>query len=71
MTKSRTMTFEQAVEALELRLPITKVPINARVLLNILKEDIILAATRPGSWKGANMLQVLQTHGILNNHRNQ
>ena len=71
MTKSRTMTFEQAVEALELRLPITKVPINARVLLNILKEDIIQAIERPDSWKGANMLQVLQTHGILNNHRNQ
>jgi len=61
------MTYEQAVKALELRLPITKVPINARVLLDTLKDDVILAVERPGSWEGANMLQVLQAHGFFNN----
>jgi len=61
------MTYEQAVKALELRLPITKVPISARVLLDTLKEDVILAVERPGSWEGANMLQVLQSHGFFNN----
>jgi hypothetical protein len=62
------MTFEQAVKALELRLPITKVPISARVLLNTLKEDVILAAKRPGSWEGANMRDVLRCHGFLKDY---
>jgi hypothetical protein len=62
------MTFEQAVKALELRLPITKVPISARVLLATLKEDVILAAKRPGSWEGANMRDVLRCHGFLKDY---
>jgi hypothetical protein len=62
------MTYEQAVKALELRLPITKVPISARVLLNTLKEDVILAAKRPGSWEGANMRDVLRCHGFLKDY---
>jgi hypothetical protein len=61
------MTFEQAVKELELRLPFTKVPISAQVLLDTLKEDVILAVERPGSWEGANMLQVLSAHGFFNN----
>ena len=71
MTSKRRMTFEQAVQALDLRLPITKVPVNARVLLDTLKEDVILAATRPGSWEGANMHEVLRCHGFFLNHKNQ
>jgi hypothetical protein len=47
--------------------PEFKVPISARVLLSTLKEDVILAVERPGSWEGANMLQVLQAHGFFNN----
>ena len=62
------MTYEQAVKALELRLPITKVPISARVLLDTLKEDVILAAKRPGSWEGANMRDVLRCHGFLKDY---
>jgi hypothetical protein len=62
------MTFEQAVKALELRLPITKVPISAQVLLDTLKEDVILAAKRPGSWEGANMRDVLRCHGFLKDY---
>jgi hypothetical protein len=60
------MTFEQAVKALELRLPFTKVPISAQVLLDTFKDDVVLAVERPGSWEGANMLQVLQSHGFFN-----
>jgi hypothetical protein len=62
------MTYEQAVKALELRLPITKVPISARVLLATLKEDVILAVERPGSWEGANMRDVLRCHGFLKDY---
>ena len=60
------MTFEQAVKALDLRLPFTKVPVSAKVLLDTLKEDVILAVERPGSWEGANMRQVLISHGFFN-----
>lgn len=31
--------------------------------LAMLAEDLALTATRPGSWEGANMLQVLCSHG--------
>jgi hypothetical protein len=43
------------------------VPISAQVLLDTLKEDVILAVERPGSWEGANMLQALSAHGFFNN----
>ena len=60
------MTFEQAVKTLELKLPDSNVPVSAQFLLDTLKEDVVLAAQRPGSWEGANMLHVLQAHGFLN-----
>lgn len=34
-------------------------------LLEMLLEDAALVVTRPGSWEGANMAQVLQSHGYL------
>lgn len=59
------MTFEQAVEALGLVDPITREPLPAEELLEILKEDVVLAVERPGSWEGANMLEVLVSHGFM------
>lgn len=32
-------------------------------LLAMLAEDAAMVITRPGSWEGANMAQVLQSHG--------
>ncbi len=59
------MTFEEAVRKLELRHPLTKESINANELLTILKEDVIYAVDRPGSWEGSNMLTVLESHGFF------
>ncbi len=60
------MKFGEAVKSLELRDPVTKKPVTASELLAILKEDVVLSVERPGSWEGANMLAVLQSHGFLN-----
>ncbi|MBU0991541.1 MAG: hypothetical protein KJ737_03515 [Proteobacteria bacterium] len=60
------MTFEEAVIKLKLRQPITKRRILAQELLSILKEDVIDAADRPGSWEGSKMLSILEAHGFLN-----
>ena len=60
------MTFAQAIKELDLRHPVTGKPITAHELIDFLKEDVIYAATRPGSWEGANMLQVFFAHGFLN-----
>jgi hypothetical protein len=59
------MTFEQAVKQLAMTHPFTKEPVNAAALIEILKEDVILAVDRPGSWEGSNMLQVLTCHGFF------
>jgi hypothetical protein len=34
-------------------------------LTQMLLEDASLIITRPGSWEGANMMQVLQSHGYF------
>jgi hypothetical protein len=57
-------TFGQAVKALELTWPGTDERVTAKALLEVLKEDVILAVERPGSWEGANMHQVLRCHGF-------
>ncbi len=59
------MKYEDAVKALSLKYPFTKEPITPCELINILKEDVVLAVERPGSWEGANMLVVLQSHGFF------
>lgn len=59
------MRYTEAVKALQLTDPVTKKPITAKELTAILKDDIVLAVERPGSWEGANMLQVLFCHGFL------
>lgn len=62
------MTFEQAVKELALICPFTEKPMDAKELIDTLKNDVIEAARRPGSWEGHNMRQVLQSHGFLNHH---
>ncbi len=59
------MKFGEAVKLLELRDPITEKPVTAGELLAILKEDVVYAAARPGSWEGANMYEVLMCHGFF------
>ena len=61
------MTFVTAVKELGLKHPITEEPVTPRELIDILKEDVVYCVTRPGSWEGANMLNVLQSHGFFNN----
>jgi len=60
------MTFEEAVRKLDLKQPITARRVSPQELLSILKEDLIHAAERPGSWEGSNMLTVLESHGFFN-----
>jgi hypothetical protein len=59
------MTFIEAVKELELKHPETCKPVTPRELIDILKEDVVYAVTRPGSWEGSNMLIVLQCHGFF------
>ena len=59
------MTFIKAVKDLGLTHPITEKLVTPRELIEILKEDVVYAVTRPGSWEGSNMLMVLQSHGFF------
>jgi hypothetical protein len=59
------MTFAGAVKELGLKHPMTERPVTPRELIDILKEDVVYAVVRPGSWEGSNMLTVLQSHGFL------
>jgi hypothetical protein len=61
------MKYGEAVKALQLTDPNTKKPITAKELTTILKDDVVLSVTRPGSWEGSNMLQVLTCHGFFIN----
>lgn len=38
-------------------------PLTVAMLIAMLAEDVVLVVTRPGSWEGANMAQVLSSHG--------
>lgn len=38
-------------------------PLTIEKLAAMLLEDVALAERRPGSWEGANMLNVLTSHG--------
>lgn len=38
-------------------------PLDMKALAWMLLEDVALAVRRPGSWEGANMRQVLASHG--------
>jgi hypothetical protein len=62
------MTFIQAVKALELKDPMTKEPVSPSALIAILKDDVVLAVERPGSWEGSNMRDVLRCHGFLKDY---
>lgn len=37
--------------------------LDIKSLAEMLMEDVMLAVKRPGSWEGANMLEVLSSHG--------
>ena len=65
------MTFEQAVKKLALTLPISKQPVQAKALIDILKQDVIRAAVWPDCTEGQGMLEILSRHGFLNNRENQ
>jgi len=60
------MTFEEAVKVLCLTSPFTEEPLTPEELTDVLKDDVVLAVKRPGSWEGANMLAVLVCHGFFN-----
>jgi hypothetical protein len=38
-------------------------PLTLQRLLDMVAEDVGLSVTRPGSWEGANMRDVLRSHG--------
>ncbi len=59
------MTFVEAVKELDLKQPMTDKPVTPRELIDILKQDVVYAVSRPGSWEGSNMLTVLQCHGFF------
>ena len=60
------MTYEEAVRELGLKDPFSKEPVTPEELTTILKEDVVQAVERSGSWEGANMLDVLYAHGFFN-----
>ncbi len=64
------MTFEQAVEQMALTCPFTNEPVDAKTLAGILKNDVVLAVIRPGSYQGINMRDVLRSHGFIKDDRN-
>ena len=59
------MTFVEAVKKLDLKHPMTDEPVTPCELIDILKDDVVYAVSRPGSWEGSNMLTVLQCHGFF------
>lgn len=71
MSKTITITLTDEDAALiERGLPIfnqneatTHGPLTIENLAGMLLEDVGLAVRRPGSWEGANMIQVLLSHG--------
>lgn len=38
-------------------------PLTVTTLMAMLAEDAAMVVTRPGSWEGSNMAQVLSSHG--------
>jgi len=38
-------------------------PLDMKTLIGMLIEDVALMVRRPGSWEGANMGQVMTSHG--------
>jgi len=38
-------------------------PLTVASLISMLAEDAAMVITRPGSWEGSNMAQVLSSHG--------
>jgi hypothetical protein len=38
-------------------------PLDMQTLITMLLEDVALMISRPGSWEGSNMSQVMSSHG--------
>ena len=53
------MTFEKAVEMLELKCPVTGEAISAEELLETFKNDLEETIRRPGSWEARKMSDLL------------
>ncbi len=63
--KSDDDKFIEAVKHLDLKEYGSKDPVTPEELIKILKEDVVYAFERPGSWEGSNMLTVLNSHGFI------
>ncbi len=63
--KSDDDKFIEAVKCLDLKEYGSKKPMTPEELIKILKEDVVYAFERPGSWEGSNMLTVLNSHGFI------
>ncbi len=59
------MNFREAVKELELQDPKNKQDITPDQLIEILKNDVVQALEKPGSWEGSNMRVVLESHGLF------
>lgn len=38
-------------------------PLTVERVLELLADDLLMTRTRPGSWEGSNMQQVVDSHG--------
>ncbi len=65
MKGGKHIDYQEAVKKLNLKRPFTEKPISPEELIEILKQDVVLAVQRPGSWEGSDMLQLLHSHGFL------
>ncbi len=63
--KSDDDKFIEAVKHLDLKDHGSKEPVTPEKLIKILKEDVVCAFERPGSWEGSNMFTVLNSHGFI------
>ncbi len=63
--KSDDEKFIEAVKRLDLKDPILKTPVTPEQLIEFLKDDVVYAFERPGSWEGSNMLTILHSHGFI------
>lgn len=55
---------EDQIKAIEKALEFSDRKMGMEELVQLLLSDVAQTITRPGSWEGANMLQVLTGHGL-------
>lgn len=61
------LNLKQLVDAMNRSRHVEGFPAKLTVgtLLQMLAQDCAMVVTRPGSWEGANMADILQGHGYL------